>query len=104
MKTTIEVVRKGHELLALCQELQSGIDGVERPSLFSVDKSKTLDQFAIDINDTAINLSYLVKLIPMLERLSEMGRKLENRGEIKIEISDSYAEAALAYFEARVSC
>lgn len=35
------------------------------------------------------------------ERLSEMGCKLESCRQIKMEIGDSYADAALAYFEAQ---
>lgn len=103
MKSTIDVVQKGIELLALCQKLQSNIDGVDRPDLFSVDKSKTLDQFAKDISEAAIYHGMLLKLIPMQERLSEMGRKLESCGQIKVEIGDSYANVALAYFEAQMA-
>ena len=102
MKSTLEVVERGHELLSLCQKLQSDIDGIDRPDLFSVYKSKTLDQFAQDIGEAAMYHSMLLKLIPMQERLSEIGKKLEDCGHIKLNLGDSYAEAALTYYETQI--
>jgi hypothetical protein len=72
-----EEVNRGIALLELCQTLQSAKDGVERPALHSIDKTKTLDQFAMDISSAATNMSALYKLIPMMNDLSELGRKLE---------------------------
>lgn len=103
MKTTAQIVERGIDLLSLCQKLQSDVDGISRPDIFSVDKSKELDQFAMDINETALYLGMLLKLIPMQEKLSEIGKKLENSGQIKMNIGDSFAEAALGFFEAQVS-
>ncbi|MFM0397264.1 hypothetical protein [Paraburkholderia phytofirmans] len=96
MNHTAEINR-GFELLALCQTLQSEKDGVERPAPFAIDKSKTLDQFAKDINAAITNMVSLHKLIPQMLRLAELGRKLEADGKISVEYSDHYSTAALNF-------
>ncbi len=90
-------IMRGEELLWLCQDLQSEKDGVDRPKHHSIDKSKTLDQFAKDIGRSATNMVSLLKLIPMLEKLIQLGRKLESEGVISVDIMDDYSEAALKY-------
>jgi len=39
-----EQIDKGVELLELCSTLQSEKDGIERPKLFKIDRTKTLDE------------------------------------------------------------
>lgn len=36
-----------------------------------------------------------MKLIPMADKLAELGRKLEQQGKIIVEYGDDYSEAAL---------
>ncbi len=48
-----EEIERGVELIELCQKLQSEKDGVNRPKIGEIDKTKTLDPFAMDISKTA---------------------------------------------------
>ncbi|TDA48097.1 hypothetical protein [Burkholderia pyrrocinia] len=90
-------IDRGLELLVLCQALQSEKDGVDRPAPFAIDKSKTLDQFAKDINAASTNMAALHKLIPQMLRLAELGRKLEADGKLEVGYGDDYSSAALDF-------
>lgn len=90
-------INRGLELLALCQALQSERDGVDRPAPFAIDKFKTLDQFAKDINTASTNMAALHKLIPQMLRLAELGRKLEADGKLEVGYGDDYSSAALDF-------
>lgn len=90
-------IERGIELLELCNELQTEKDGVNRPKLFEIDKSKTLDQFAMDISQAATNMSSLHMLFPMMNDLAELGRKLESESKIEVDVGDSLSIAALNY-------
>lgn len=90
-------IERAEELIWHCQELQSKEDGVVRPGFMDFDKSKTLDQFAKDINKSATYISTLRKLIPMMNDLSKLGRKLESEGAIKLDAGDDYSRTALDY-------
>ncbi|MEX3960152.1 hypothetical protein [Trinickia sp. EG282A] len=90
-------IDRGLELLALCQVLQSEKDGVDRPAPFAIDKSKTLDQFAKDINAASTSMAALRKLIPQMLRLAELGRKLEADGKLEVGYGDDYSSAALDF-------
>lgn len=92
-------IDRGIELLWLCQSLQSEKDGVDRPSHFQIDKSKTLDSFAQDVSRAVTNMSCLYQMIPQIERLSAVGRELERKGLIELVAGDSHSDAALAYLE-----
>ncbi|MFY2508836.1 hypothetical protein ACN3E9_11235 [Vibrio pectenicida] len=95
-------IEKGIDILWLCQKLQSEKDGIERPTHFDLDKSKTLDQFARDVSRSATNMAALYKLFPMENRLSTLGRKLQKKGLIEVGYGESFAEIALAYFESNL--
>lgn len=88
-------IKRGVELLELCNELQSEKDGVNRPKLFEIDKSKTLDEFAMDVSRAATNMNSLHLLIPMMNDLAELGRKLESEGKIEVCAGDSFSRVAL---------
>lgn len=90
-------INRGIELLELCQALQSEKDGVDRPAPFTVDKSKTLDQFAKDISAASTNMAALHKLIPQMLCLAKLGRKLEASGKLQVEYGDDYSTAALNF-------
>ncbi len=90
-------ILRGEELLWLCQDLQSEKDGVDRPRHTSIDKSKTLDTFAMDISRSATYMVSLIKLFPIMEQLAALGRKLELEGKITLDVGNSYSEAALQY-------
>jgi hypothetical protein len=90
-------IQKGIELLKLCQQLQTQQDGIQRPDVGVVDKSKVLDQFAIDVNQSISLMSSLYQLIPMRTKLAELGMNLERQGKIKIAVGEDYADIALKY-------
>ena len=90
-------IARGIEILEQCLSLQSEKDGVARPQLNAIDKSKTLDQFAKDVNMTAVWLSNLYKLIPLRMDLSVLGRKLEKDGKIQVEYGGDYSRIALDF-------
>lgn len=90
-------IERGVELLVLCQQLQSEKDGISRPAPGVVDKSKTNDQFAQDIGQAVTNMKALCKLIPQMQQLGDLGRKLEAEGEIEVDYGDDYADAALKF-------
>lgn len=97
-KVKAEILR-GEELLWLCQDLQSAKDGVDRPGKDCWDKSKTLDEFAMDINRSATYMVSLLKFLPMMDKLTAVGKKLEADGKIEpLLIGNSYSDAALYYF------
>jgi hypothetical protein len=90
-------IERGLELLALCQTLQNAKDAVDRPVPLQAVKSKTLDQFAKDINMASMNMVALHKLIPQMLRLAELGRKLEADGKLQVDYGEDYSTAALNF-------
>jgi hypothetical protein len=64
-----------------------------------IDKTKTLDRFALDVQAAIVNMGSLYKLFPQLEALTTIGRKLESEGKLSVSCGDSYADAALSYFK-----
>lgn len=94
-----EQVDRGIELLAHCQKLQSEKDGIDRPDLWVMDKSKVLDDFAMDISNAAMNMSALYKLYPMLEKLTKIGKQLHEKGLIDVDYGDDFSLKAIDYLE-----
>lgn len=90
-------ILRGVELLWLCQELKSADDGIDRPDKDSYDKSKTLDDFAMDVRRSANNMLLLLKLLPMIDQLTTLGRKLEAEGKITVNYGADYPEAVVNY-------
>jgi hypothetical protein len=90
-------ILRGEELIWFCQDLQSEKDGVDRPKHHEIDKSKTLDQFAIDIGRSAVYMVSLLKLYPMQDKLAKIGRKLESDGVIRVDYGEDYSEAAIEH-------
>jgi hypothetical protein len=100
MRSIEEQSDRGVELLKLCLKMQCEKDGVNRPEVFEIDKSKTLDQFRMDISEAVVNMTALKQLLPMMLKLSEIGRNLEKAEKIKVDYGDDYAEAALTFLTA----
>lgn len=96
-------IERGVELLTLCQRLQSEKDGIARPNPFEIDKTKTLDQFAQDVNHAITNMTALRQLMPMAAQLADLGRKLEASGQISVDYGDDYSQKALEFFTTEVN-
>ncbi|WP_252011291.1 hypothetical protein [Vibrio sp. SCSIO 43140] len=96
-------IRRGIELLWLCQELQSEKDGIERPSHHRMDKAKVLDDFARDISRSVTNMGNLPRLFALEDRLSAIGRQLEMHGLVQVDYGDDYADKAIGYLESKQS-
>lgn len=90
-------IKRGMELLVLCQQLQSEKDGIVRPVPGEFDRTKTLDDFAVDIDRAITNMSALRKLMPMTLHLGHLGRKLESEGKLQVDDGDDYSAAALKF-------
>lgn len=99
LRSTVE---RGLELLALCLRLQSQQDGIDRPAPFVVDKSKVNDEFARNISEASVYHSSLLKLMPMAQRLTALGRALEAKNRVAVDYGDDYAEVAIAYLEKHI--
>lgn len=97
--STQQQIERGIELLKLCQELQSEKDGIDRPAFGVIDKTKTLDSFALDVQAAIVNMGALNKFYPILEALTALGKKLESEGKLSVSAGYSYADAALSYFK-----
>lgn len=85
----VQHIEKGVELLQLCLKLQSEKNGQQRHSVH--------DPFYQDIQMSINYMSALHKLMPMMNNLNELGRKLEKEGKIKLEVGDDYSTEALRY-------
>ena len=92
-----KAIEQGVALLKLCQQLQSEKDGVDRPTPGVVDRSKTVDQFAMNVTKSISYMTSLLKLMPMQMRLADLDRELERQGKIAPDAGDDYAQAALEY-------
>lgn len=90
-------IDRGIELLKECLKLKSEQDGIDRAELFSIDKTKTRDQFARDIENTAMRLASLNTAIPVMNSLHILARRLESDGKITVEAGGNYAVIALNY-------
>jgi len=90
-------IERGIELLKLCQQLQSEKDGVVRPEPGAYDRTKALDEFACDIDQTITYLAALHRLMPLATQLSQLGRELERQDKIKVSAADDYAAMAINF-------
>jgi hypothetical protein len=99
----IEIITNNGELfLQEFLEMRNSQDGVNRPEIFEIDKTKTIDKLSTDVEEVALYLKMLNKLMPMREQLSAIGKKLEKEGKVKMHIGDNYSEVALDYYSKNV--
>lgn len=90
-------IERGVELLVLAQELQSAKDGIARPTPGVIDRTKTLDQFAKDVDQAVTDMLMLRKLVSMMLDIAAIGRKLLEAGKIELKVGDSLSDAAIRY-------
>jgi hypothetical protein len=96
-QTPEQQIERGVELLELCQTLQSKADGIDRPTGHSLDKTKTLDSFASDIDQSIVLMRMLHTALPVMLKLRELGEHLQAQGKIKLRVGDSIATRTLDY-------
>jgi hypothetical protein len=72
-------------------------DGIDRPDPGVMDKTKTLDSFAMDVSQAVTNMTALYKLFPQMRQLEALARKLERDGKLRVEMGQDYSGAALDY-------
>ena len=84
-------------LLEQLYKMQTATDGVDRPELFSIDKTRTLDQFALDVMDAILLVQQAKILNQQVSKLTELGRTLESKGKIKVEIGDCYSDKTIEF-------
>lgn len=88
-------------LLTLCQQLQSDKDGLKRPAprQAGVAADEVLDSFGQRILLSCAYAASLDTLLALQSRLADVGRQLETQGQIRTEVGEDYALAALEWFE-----
>lgn len=89
------------ELLTMCQQMQSDKDGLKRPTPRHPELKgvEVMDAFAQRI---LLSCAYAASLDPLLalqSRMADIGRRLEEQGQLQTYAGDNYALAALAWME-----
>ncbi|MBV8042569.1 MAG: hypothetical protein JO226_08005 [Pluralibacter sp.] len=89
------------ELLTLCQQLQSEKDGLKRPvpRRPGVAADEVMDGFAQRILQSCAFAASLDPLLDLQSRLADVGRRLEEQGQLQTDVGDNYALAALTWME-----
>jgi hypothetical protein len=87
-------IDRGVELLRMCRHLQEQCGAVDRPAPDPTDTPKVLESIwdSITILEAALR-----KLLPMQQRLAEVGRELERQGRLNVEDGDDYSVLALEH-------
>lgn len=91
-------VLRGIELFNQLLELQSAKDGVPRPLYGVIDPVKVSDSFAREVHEAQLYHLHLLRMIPQIKALTELGRHLEKQSLITVPYGDDYAEAALHHY------
>jgi hypothetical protein len=88
-------------LLTLCQQLQSDKDGIKRPAPRrpGVEADEVRDTFAQRILVSCAHAASMDTLLALQSRLADVGRQLETQGQIRTEVGENYALAALEWLE-----
>lgn len=89
------------ELLTLCQQLLSDKDSLKRPEPGrpAVAAYEVLNSFAQRILLSCAYAASIDPLLAMQSRLADVGRQLETQGQIRTEVGEDFALAALEWFE-----
>jgi hypothetical protein len=93
-------IRSSLVILQRCLDLQSKEDGIDRANLGDLNWNN--DPFVEQVNHTAKHIDSLRDLIPVFNQLNKLGEELEKRKLIKIDLGQSYANAALEYFSSLI--
>lgn len=94
-KTTDDAAKRGIELLNELLAAKSQHDGVPRSPIGVLGPKSGYDQFAQDAQEVAMLIFAAQLAIPLMERLTAIGRALEADGVIVVDHGESYASKAL---------
>ncbi len=95
--TTAEAAGRAIELLNELVALKSRDDGVPRSPIGVLGPKEGNDKFAQDVQEVALLIFAAQQAVPLMIRLADVGRALEERALLSVDHGDSYAEKALEY-------
>ena len=94
-----KIVDNGKNILDEYLEMKNKIDGVNRPKIFEIDKTKTIDELSSQVGEVALYLTSLLQLVRMKDDLISIGRDLIDEGKLELSIGDSISEKTLEYLK-----
>ena len=100
--TTDQAAQRGIELLNDLLATKSAADGVPRSPIGVIGPKDGYDQVSKDVQEVVMLIFAAQLAVPLMERLADLGRKLEAQGAIKVDHGDSFAEKALDHLQAAV--
>lgn len=92
--------KRAIELLDELLMLKSNQDGIQRSSIGQIGDPTAYDEFAQDVQETALLIFAAQMSAPLMDRLSVCGWSFHEQGLIKADYGDSLAEKALDHLEA----
>lgn len=96
---TDQAAQRGIELLNELLAARSAIDGVPRSPIGVIGPKEGNDQLARDVGEVAMFIFGAQMAIPLMERLTTIGRTLEAQGAIKVDFGDAFAPKALDHLQ-----
>lgn len=93
--------QRGVELLNDLIALQSSKDGVARAS---VGEFGHMDDYSRRVHEIGFFMQAAAIALPALQQLNELGRALEEMGEVKQDHCNTYADSALHFLRKQVHC
>ena len=94
-----EIVDNGKNILEEYLEMKNKIDGINRPRIFEIDKTKTVDDISNNVEKVALYLNLLLELVPMKDDLILIGKDLIDEGKIEVGIGDSISQKTIEYLK-----
>lgn len=98
-KSKDEIIERAIELLVQLQTKQSIEDGINRPHPLEFDRSKQVDDFALDIQEVITYLLLSKENNKSIDRLTQIGKKLIESNKVSENFDVKYSEVALDYIE-----
>lgn len=93
--TTDDTTKRAIELLNELLTLKSERDGIQRPLVGVLGPAHFQDQFGRDVQEVATLMFAAREAVPLMQRLSAIGRSLAADGSFTVEFNESYASKAL---------
>lgn len=93
--TTDQAATRGLELLSELLAFKSREDGVPRSAVGMLGPKEGYDQFAKDVQEVALLILAAQQAVPLMSRLADVGRSLEDGGKLTVAYGESYSVKAL---------